>query len=165
MTPRNVTRAVALGAVCTALVTVATMLSVPVPGFRLYFNLGEGVIYTVALLLGRRFGAAAGGLGAALADVLLGYALWAPLTLVIKGVEGFVVGSLAPRGRLVALLCGAAVMITGYTLSAGVLYGWAVAPVELGTDLLQTGTGVLFALFLVPVLERRIPLAQKTCSK
>ncbi len=165
MNTNNVARTVALGALCTALVTVATMLSVPVPGFRLYFNLGEGVIYTVALLLGRRFGAAAGGLGAALADLLLGYALWAPLTLAIKGVEGFVVGHMAPRGRLVALLCGAAVMITGYTLSAGVLYGWAAAPVELGTDVLQTGAGMLFALFLVPILERRIPLIQKTCTK
>ena len=161
MTSPNVARTVALGAVCTALVTVATMLSVPVPGFRLYFNLGEGVIYTVALLLGRRFGAAAGGLGAALADLLLGYALWAPLTLVIKGAEGFVVGTLAPKGRLKALLGGAVVMITGYTLSAGVLYGWAAAPVELGTDVLQTGAGAAFALILVPVLARRVPFLQK----
>jgi hypothetical protein len=92
---------------------------------------------------------------------LLGYALWAPLTLVIKGAEGFVVGTLAPKGRLTALLGGAIVMITGYTLSAGVLYGWAAAPVELGTDVLQTGAGAAFALILVPVLARRVPFLQK----
>lgn len=150
------TRQVALGAVLASLVALATMLHIPVPGFRLYFNLGEGVIYTIAILLGARYGGICGGLGAALADLLLGYPLWAPLTLIIKGTEGYVVGRLAPKGRLLALLAGAAVMITGYTTAAGILYGWKAAPVELVTDLTQTGLGAAFALAFVPLLQRRL---------
>ena len=63
---------VALKGLLIAAVAVATMLSIPVPGFRLYFNFGEGIIYLAALLLGPVWGAAAGGIGAAMADLLLG---------------------------------------------------------------------------------------------
>jgi len=155
---KNIAKPVALGAVLAATVTIATMLHVPLPGLRIYFNLGEGVIYTIALLLGARYGGACGGIGAALADILLGYPLWAPLTLVIKGLEGFVVGKLAPRGRILAISAGAAIMIAGYTTSAGILYGWKVAPVEFMTDIAQTGIGAVFALIFVPILEKRMGL-------
>lgn len=150
------TKNMVLGALAAAMVTGATMLSVPVPGFRLYFNLGEGIIYTVAILWGAKHGAIAGGMGAALADLILGYPMWAPLTLVIKGLEGYVVGTLAPRGRVKAMAAGAAIMATGYTLSAGLLYGWAAAPVEFVTDLVQTGVGVAIALPLSSLLEKKL---------
>ncbi len=155
---KNIAKRVALGAILAATVTLATMLHVPLPGLRIYFNLGEGVIYIIALLLGARFGGLCGGVGAALADMLLGYPLWAPLTLVIKGLEGYIVGRLAPRGRIMAIAAGAAVMIAGYTTSAGILYGWKVAPVELMTDIAQTGIGAAFALIMLPILEKRIGL-------
>ncbi|MCF7934969.1 MAG: ECF transporter S component [Synergistales bacterium] len=152
----STSRTVALGAVLAAAVTAATMLHIPVPGFRVYFNLGEGVIYTAALLFGARYGAFAGGIGASMADLLLGYPLWAPLTFVIKGIEGYVVGKLGERSRILAMLAGAVLMTAGYTTAAGLLYGWKAAPVELVTDCIQTGIGILTALVLVPVLERRI---------
>jgi len=91
-------RNVALGAMLAAAVALATMLHIPMPGMRIYFNLGEGVIYVIAILLGARYGALSGGIGAALADLLLGYPLWAPLTLLIKGTEGPSWASLPPGG-------------------------------------------------------------------
>ncbi|RLE63491.1 MAG: hypothetical protein DRN53_02115 [Thermoprotei archaeon] len=81
-----------------SLVCIATMaLTVYVPATRGYFNLGETMVYTVAILFGPYIGALAGGIGSALADLLLGYAHYAPATLVIKAVEGLVVGYLARR--------------------------------------------------------------------
>jgi len=147
---------IALGAMLAGAVTLATMLHVPMPGLRIYFNLGEGVIYTVAILLGPRYGALSGSIGASLADLLLGYPLWAPITFVIKGLEGFLVGRFAPRGRIFGIALGALVMIAGYTTTAGILYGWKVAPVELLTDVLQTGVGACFALVFVPIIEKRM---------
>jgi len=149
-------RKIALGALLSATVTIATILSIPVPGFRLYFNFGEGVIYTTALILGPGYGAICGGLGAALGDLILGYPLWAPFTLVIKGLEGFVTGKIGRARTKLALFSGAAVMIAGYSSMAGVLYGWKAAPVEMVTDLVQTGIGALFALLFVPIIEKRI---------
>ncbi|MFP4482260.1 MAG: ECF transporter S component [Thermovirgaceae bacterium] len=156
MKSHDITRNVALGAMLAAAVALATMIHVPMPGMRIYFNLGEGVIYVIAILLGARYGALSGGIGAALADILLGYPLWAPLTLLIKGTEGAVVGILAPKGRKTAILAGALVMIVGYTTSAGFLYGWKVAPVELVTDFVQTGIGGAFALLFAPLMEKRL---------
>ena len=153
---RNNAKRIALGAVMAATVAVATMLHIPLPGLRIYFNLGEGIIYTIAILFGARYGAACGGIGAAMADIVLGYPLWAPLTLLIKGTEGYVVGKLAPKGRLKAIAAGAMIMIAGYTTSAGILYGWKVAPVEFLTDIAQTGIGAAFALVFIPILKKRI---------
>jgi uncharacterized membrane protein len=147
---------IALGALLSASITVATMLSIPVPGFRLYFNLGEGMIYTIALMLGPRFGGICAGIGAGMGDIILGYPLWAPFTLIIKGTEGYVVGRLRSKGRKRAILCGALVMMAGYSSVAGLLYGWKAAPVELVTDVIQTGMGAAFALILVPILEKRL---------
>jgi len=149
-------RTIALGALLSATVTIATILSIPVPGFRLYFNLGEGVIYTTALILGARYGAICGGIGAAMGDLVLGYPLWAPFTLIIKGLEGFVVGRIGRDHMKTAIVSGALVMILGYSSMAGILYGWKAAPVEMMTDLVQTGTGALSALILVPVIEKRL---------
>ncbi|MCR6668905.1 MAG: ECF transporter S component [archaeon YNP-WB-040] len=57
-----------------------------------YFNFGEIGVYISAILFGPVVGAFAGGLGSAMADVLLGYFWYAPGTLIIKGLEGFAVG-------------------------------------------------------------------------
>ena len=90
---------IALTAVFTALVCVATMMFVLyVPATEGYFNLGETMVYTTAILFGPYVGAIAGGLGSALADLLLGFSIYAPATLVIKGAEGFIVGLLTRRG-------------------------------------------------------------------
>lgn len=152
-TDRIGARQVALGGLFAACVTAATLLSIPLPGFRLYFNMGEGIIYTIALTKGPFYGAAAGGIGASLADLILGYPLWAPFTLVIKALEGFLVGSLR-KNRLIALAVGMSVMIAGYTSLAAFLYGWKAAPVEFMTDVLQTGIGAGIALLLTKALER-----------
>ncbi len=87
-------RVVASAAVFTAFVAAATALfAVTLP--LGYFNIGEIMVYTSALLMGPYVGAFAGGVGSMLSDVSLGYAQYAPGTLVIKGVEGFVVGYLS----------------------------------------------------------------------
>ncbi|MHA1506793.1 MAG: ECF transporter S component [Candidatus Asgardarchaeia archaeon] len=91
-----------ISAYMTALVAIATMIfQVYIPATEGYFNLGEAAVYTVAGLFGPRIGALAGGLGSALADLLTGYAIYAPGTFVIKGTEGFVVGFLINKLRLI----------------------------------------------------------------
>ncbi len=85
-------------AVFTALVAAATMVfSIYVPATRGYFNIGETMVYTTALLFGPLIGAVAGGLGSMISDLLLGYSQYAPGTLVIKAAEGAIVGYLGSR--------------------------------------------------------------------
>lgn len=91
-------RTVPLVAFYTALVTISTLIfTVYVPATRGYFNIGESAVYLVALLAGPYVGAFAGGVGSMIADISLGYLFFAPATLIIKGIEGGVLGILAER--------------------------------------------------------------------
>ena len=81
-----------------ALGCAATMvLRIPSPTGG-YLNLGDAVVLLGAYLLGPAWGALAGGIGPALADLLAGYAAYVPATLVIKvGGSGIPVGTGAGR--------------------------------------------------------------------
>jgi len=88
-----------------ALVCVATMsFTVYVPSTKGFFNIGETMVYITALLFGPLVGAFAGGVGSAFADVLLGYYYYAPATLVIKALEGGLVGFLGRKKHLFSKL-------------------------------------------------------------
>jgi uncharacterized membrane protein len=88
----------AFTAIMTALVTIATMLiQIPIPATKGVFNIGDSMVYVSGLLFGPYVGAFSGGVGSMLSDMLSGYAIYAPATLVIKGTEGFVVGLFSRR--------------------------------------------------------------------
>jgi uncharacterized membrane protein len=151
---------IAMSAVFAAATTIGTMVvTIPVgPGV---FNVGEIVIYTAAFLFGGVVAGLAGGVGAAAADILLGYGLYAPITLVVKGLEGFVVGQLAgesTRSKAIAVAAGAPIMIVGYFLARAYFEGLPAAIfLELPTDLIQASVGFLIALPLSQALQSRIP--------
>lgn len=85
-------------AIFTSLVCVATMVfSVYVPHTEGFFNIGETMVYTTALLFGPFIGAFAGGVGSMAADIFLGYWHYAPATLIIKACEGAIVGALGRK--------------------------------------------------------------------
>ena len=70
------------------------------------------------LLFGAGVGGFAGGVGSALSDALLGYGYFAPLTLLIKGVEGFLTGLIGDSNRFsmkaAGVTAGAIAMLVGY---------------------------------------------------
>lgn len=89
---RNLNIALVALIVVVALTTLFVRIPLPTRG---YFNVGDIAVVFAGLVLGSLakkkgflWGAAAGGIGSALADVLGGYAIFAPLTLVAKGTEG-----------------------------------------------------------------------------
>ena len=73
-----------LAAMFAALGCVATMV-IQIPAPAGYVNLGDAVVLLAGFTLGPVYGFLAGGLGPALADLLLGYGMYAPGTFVIKG--------------------------------------------------------------------------------
>lgn len=83
-------------AVMAALIAVLTSaFQIYVPLTYGYFNLGEIGVYITAILFGPAIGGIAGGVGSMVADLATGYVIYAPGTLVIKGLEGFFVGYLS----------------------------------------------------------------------
>ena len=115
-------RAMVMTALFAALGYVATrILQIPTPSGG-YVNLGDTVVILGAYLLGPVYGAVAGGIGPALADLLSGYAIYVPATLVIKAVmallAALVYRALGKKTWSVVGCAGAAeaVMIVGYWL-------------------------------------------------
>ena len=160
------TKLLVLAALFTALTTVATMvIQIPSP-MNGYVNLGDCVVLLSAWVLGPWLGAAAGGLGSMLADVISGYAYYAPGTLVIKAVMALVAGLIfraaagrGRRGELLIQTCGAAlaevIMVLGYFGYAGLLLGegWGAA-LSIPGNLIQAAFGLVIALALIRILER-----------
>ena len=160
------TKLLVLAALFTALTTVATMvIQIPSP-MNGSVNLGDCVVLLSAWVLGPWLGAAAGGLGSMLADVISGYAYYAPGTLVIKAVMALVAGLIfraaagrGRRGELLIQTCGAAlaevIMVLGYFGYAGLLLGegWGAA-LSIPGNLIQAAFGLVIALALIRILER-----------
>lgn len=145
-----------------ALAVVAICIfRIPGPDGKLYFHLGETVILTSAVLLGRREGALIAAISSALADLLLGATLWAPFSFVIHGAEAWIVGSISDamggRRDFLAMLAGVCVMIAGYAFMAGCLYGIAVVWVEIFGDAMQGLLGISTAFPFVRLARRRFP--------
>lgn len=149
-----------MSAVVAAAVAVATM-AVSIPVGLGYLNFGEVVIYAGAFLFGELVGGLGGGVGAAAADVILGYVMYSPITLVAKGVEGFVVGRLAgdsTRSKVVAVAAGAPFMIAAYVLARAYFEGIPAAiSQELPIDVVQAVAGAVVAIPLAQALQDRIP--------
>lgn len=81
----NLTRKITFTACLTTIVCVTTYaVAVPLP-IGGYFNAGDIFVLLCGWLLGPWYGALAAGLGSALADLFLGYALYAPATFFVKG--------------------------------------------------------------------------------
>jgi uncharacterized membrane protein len=147
-----------------ALVALSTMvIHVPVVATGGFVNVGDAMIFIAGILLGGKAGLLAGGIGSALADVLLGYSHWAPWTLVIKGIEGWIAGRLGspsfrgakglPKSVIMAQALAAAWMVLGYYLAGGFMLGFKVALTEIPANLIQGGASILFASILLYALR------------
>jgi len=156
-------REAALTAVMTAAVAAVTMaISVPFPLTRGYFNFGDAIVMLAGLLFGARLGGFAGGIGSALADVFAGYPYYAPLTLLIKGTEGFLTGLIGNNKRfpvkVAAVTVGAVTMLVGYFTVETPLYGIGAAGAELlGVNSIQVVSGAVASLFMVQIILKAYP--------
>lgn len=158
-------REVALTALMTALTAVVTMITgsfVPFPATGGYLNLGDAIVMLSGLLFGAGLGGFAGGVGSAISDLLLGYGYYAPLTLFIKGTEGYLTGlignSKSIARRIIGVIVGAVAMLTGYFLVETALVGMGAALGELvAINSIQVTVGAVVALGLAQALTKAYP--------
>ena len=149
-------RIIAITGVLAALTCAATMVvRVPSPSGG-YMNLGDTLVLLSAWLLGPWYGAAAAGIGSALAD-LIGSPLYAPATLLIKGGMAIIAGLLLRKGssRLLPTLPAEALMVAGYWVFDGMLTGSLLgAAAGIPSNLVQAGFGIAAFWLLSTALSR-----------
>ena len=143
------------------------VLQVPSPTGG-YMNLGDAVVLLGAWLLGPVFGAIAGGIGPAMADLLSGYAVYVPGTLVIKAVMALTAvllyRTLGKKWLLVCAIAAEVPMVVGYwlydalltSLSSGAAFGLCLAGSAAGipSNLAQAAFGATVSTLLALALRR-----------
>jgi energy-coupling factor transport system substrate-specific component len=129
----------AVAAVMIAVVAVLTFaVQFPIPASGGYIHFGDVGVFFTAFAFGPMIGLLGGGVGCAIADILSGYASWAPLTLVAHGLQGLVAGYFG-KGK------GA----------MGMIVAWAVG--EVGPNFVQEVVGGLVGIPLVLAIRRAYP--------
>ncbi len=131
-------------AACTLLLTI--VVAIPIPQMSgAYINLGDVGVYLCAFLLGFPWGALAAAAGSCLADILLGSALYALPTFIIKGLMALFAAYLfkrMPSKFFFVLLLAGLLMPLGYFLFEAALYGAAAALAGVPLNLVQYAAGV-----------------------
>jgi len=155
---------IAIMAVMTAVIAVLTFaVQIPIPATGGYIHFGDVGVYFTSLAFGPVVGLVGGGLGCALADVLSGYAVWAPLTLVAHGLQGFIAGYFGKGKGLTRMLIGwglgSVALIATYFLGEWFMYGlgYGGALSEVGPNFIQEAVGGLIGIPLVLAVRRAYP--------
>jgi uncharacterized membrane protein len=155
-------RTLAVTAVMTAIVFVLTrMVQVPTPA-KGYIHLGDAGVFFSAFAFGPWVGAVAGGLGTGLSDLTSGFPQWAIFSLLIHGLEGWIVGWTSRRwdgvaGIILSTVVGGVVVVVGY-LGAGILLsGVGAAVAELPLNVVQVAGGALVGVPLFAAVRQAYP--------
>ena len=152
------------------LVMVTTMfIKIPVPFTQGYVHLGDSMIFLSVLVLGKKYGSIASGIGSALGDVIGGYAYYAPWTLLIKFFMAFIMGAfvehMKKKGRhkgegfgitaieIIGMILAGIVMAAGYYTVESVMYGNPLIPLaSVPWNIGQFIVGMIIACFIASAL-------------
>ena len=138
--------------IVTAIFTLFIRISLP---SREYFNFGDIAVIFSGLIMGFSrtrnyflYGALAGGIGSALADLIGGFGIFAPFTLIAKGLEAGFASIAAKRkgySQYVFLLIGGICMIATYFFAEIFLpnFGYQLALTEIIPNIIQATGGII----------------------
>ncbi len=159
------TKKIVMAALLAALTCVATMIiKIPSP-LKGYLNLGDCIVLVAGWMLSPIYGFLAAGLGSAFADMFSGYLSYVPATFVIKGLMALIAfygfkllynkfGNLP--SRIASGVLAEAVMILGYFLFEGFLYGFKPSLINIPANGVQGIAGLIIGVALIKVLKEKI---------
>lgn len=145
------------------LVMLATLfVRVPIPLTKGYVHIGDAMVFISMLILNKKYAVAASAIGASLADIFGGFAVWAPWTFVAKGAMILIALRIAgpPQIKsaaeaegvgmrlreLFGMVCGGLVMTAIYYAAEGLMYGnWIVPMVGIPWNIGQFTLGIVIA--------------------
>ncbi|MDO4168667.1 MAG: ECF transporter S component [Lachnospiraceae bacterium] len=149
----------AMGIALVYVFTAFVNVRLPIAANGGLIHLGNVPLFIFAMLFGKKTGAIAGGIGMGLFDLLSGWTLWAPFTLVIVGLMGYVVGAICEKHtgynwKLVAMVIACVIKVIGYYIAEIVIYGNFFAPVaSIPGNLVQIGVAVAVVCVVIRPIE------------
>ncbi len=155
-----VTAAVFASLVCVA--TLVIQIPSPIGG---YINLGDSLILMSSAFLPPVYAFFAAAIGSSLADVFLGYMVYAPATFVIKGLMAlashytYTVFSRRMKtvgSRVVSSAVAECVMVVGYFVFEGFLYSFGSAIINVPANLVQGIAGAVLGVTLINLFRKKL---------
>ena len=138
VTPQSKTKMLVVNGLFIALTLVATMfinIRLPFIGNGGLIHLGNVPLFLGAFIYGRKSGAAAGGIGMGLFDLISGWTAWAPFTFIIVGIMGFAAGTISDKLKVrpaaantIAVAAALVIKVVGYYFAEVILFGNWIAP-------------------------------------
>ena len=160
---KSTTEKIVISAMFASLVCVATMVvKIPSP-LHGYINLGDAFVLLAGWCISPLYGFLAAAIGSGLADLLSGYALYAPATFLIKGIMAIVafygykfISNKANKifARIVSGVAAEIFMILGYLLFEGILYGFVPSLVNIPPNAIQGLAGIIIGVLLVNIFNK-----------
>lgn len=159
-----------------AAITFLATSVIHVPTFMGVLHLGDSMVFLSAILFGRKKSAIASAVGMCLFDLMSGYIMWAPFTFVIKGVMGYIAGTIAYRKdyngnntlnnifafvvagiwMIVAYYIGGTVILTFISKDFAIKQALIISLKDIPTNILQVVAGIALALPLVAALKTKL---------
>ncbi|MBF8984667.1 ECF transporter S component [Lutibacter sp. B2] len=163
----NKTKDIAYSGILISLVFIATKflnIRLPISINGGLIHLGNTMLFIAAIVFGKKKGAVAGAFGMALFDIVSGWMAWAPGTFIVRGVMGYLVGSISwAKDRngnhlgwnIIAIVVAGIWMIAGYYVTEGILYGNWIAPMtSIPGNIIQIVVGAIIGLPLAVALKK-----------
>ncbi|WP_181236135.1 ECF transporter S component [Enterococcus avium] len=140
-------------------VTLSILFIIPIPATKGFVTLCEVGIYASAMLFGPTGGFLVGALSGGLIDLISGYPEWAIFSIVIHGLQGFILGYLYNKfpnrkGLFFGFLFASLFMIIGYAIATALLFGWPAGLASLPGNLVQNIFDIAVTIPLYHALQR-----------
>lgn len=165
-----------IGLILTALMIALVFIAgsiIKIPTINGFIQPGDCMVFTSAVLLGKKKGFVAGAVGMALVDIGAGYVIWAPFTFIIKGLMVLSVAAILSRKEkrsiklyIGAFIVGAIVNLIGYFIGNAIMGGLITGATTgfMGSilyaashfvgDLSEVVVGLIIAIPLAPIADK-----------
>jgi len=145
------TKNIALSAAFSIVVLIFTAYFPRVPLAFGYVHIGDVFVYLSAAILPFPYSFLGAALGATLADVLTGYAVYAPFTFFIKAFMALLLTNknekIVCKTNILGIVLGAIITTAGYFIADLLLYGFAASLLTIIPNLMQgVVSSILFIL-------------------
>ncbi|RNF39901.1 ECF transporter S component [Planococcus salinus] len=150
-----------------ALVFVSTLLlniRLPIAANGGLVHLGTAMLFVIAILFGPKKGLIAGAVGMGLFDLVSGWTLWAPITILARGLQGYVVGKIAWSGsrkggstgfNILAAIVSIPLMVAIYYVGEAIIFSsWIIPAASIPGNLVQNTVGLIIAIPVVAALKK-----------
>ncbi len=149
-----------------ALCCAATFIYIPSPASNGYLNMGDCFVILSGWILGPVYGFLAAGMGSAISDLALGYAIYAPATFAIKGLMAlasyFIFTSLSKVfskknlfPKIISSFSAEVIMVSGYYLYDSLITKNFISSLTgIPGNAVQGLFGIIVSILIMSILEK-----------